>query len=518
MADCEAPSFSLGLDLGFDSEPPSNELPPHSPIRPVACGRKYGDEDLGPLVVDSDQDTGPEPPARILKRLRRRPGGGSSSVRKQEKPKVCFAGDDDIEEFSSEEDLVEVDAHPSTRNSVLCSSSKVTLSGCGVLTPHSSTNWKGRKQKEALDIPTSRRLETGQNGLVFPKLTTSPLRRFQLLDSDSDDSVSEIVGSTHKIDSCSKEPTCNPSKSATGFEQNGSVSLKIDLQDLWKDFSPVKSFSIPTPAFNEVCEEYFRSTKDKNVEKSRIDISANHKEHFPGVLSSCQNDQQVWDSAYPLPPSHRYFFHEDPRIQKLVRNRLCSFSPLGVNKVNQQPNTSNIDYMGQFGNGGASKKEGVEKVCVQKTSTRGRNKSGSLTVEENFHASGGWVDPRITSPFSNGESSKRKTAKRNSTKISRPKGKGKSDKSNSSEVLSASANWVEPKSCANMPKDAGKRRVQASGQSVGHWYTGSDGRKVYVTRGGQELTGRSAYIHYRKESGSGFKKSKKKTSAKRKRN
>ncbi|PNX59378.1 hypothetical protein L195_g056749 [Trifolium pratense] len=37
---------------------------------------------------------------------------------------------------------------------------------------------------------------------------------------------------------------------------------------------------------------------------------------------------------------------------------------------------------------------------------------------------------------------------------------------------------------------------------------------VYVSKNGQELTGRNAYRHYRKESGSGFKKSKKKTSAK----
>ncbi|GAU40045.1 hypothetical protein TSUD_258390 [Trifolium subterraneum] len=35
-----------------------------------------------------------------------------------------------------------------------------------------------------------------------------------------------------------------------------------------------------------------------------------------------------------------------------------------------------------------------------------------------------------------------------------------------------------------------------------------------VSKNGQELTGRNAYRHYRKESGESFKKSKRKTSAK----
>ncbi|KAF7815821.1 uncharacterized protein G2W53_029790 [Senna tora] len=355
-------------------------------------------------------------------------------------------------------------------------------------------------------------MEVGQRGLMFPKLTTSPLRRFQLLDSDSDDPESEIIGGAHKIDPCSKEPTSKPSESMTSFEQIRNASFQMHQnQDLWKDFSPVKSFSIPTPALNEVCEEYFRSMKGKEVEAS---VSANHKESLFGT-TSCHKDEQIWDSTYPLPPAHRYFFNEDPRVQKLVRSRLCNFSLLGVNRVNQQSNASHIDYMGQFSNGDASKKKGVQKP--EKSSTRGRKKSTNLIVEEPFQASGGWVDPKSNSS-SKGESSKRKATKKSNTKNITSKGRSKSNIPNSTEDLYATGNWVEPKNCVNMPKDAGKRRVQASGKSAGHWYTASDGRKVYVTKGGQELTGQTAYRHYRKESGSAFKKSKKKTSAKKKRN
>ncbi|OIW02870.1 hypothetical protein TanjilG_29646 [Lupinus angustifolius] len=700
MADFAAPSFSLGFDLSFDSHqsPPLSPSPHHNHHR--------HDEDFPPQVPDSDPETGPDPPRRILKRLRRAP------------PHLCFDVDDDIQEFSSQDDVddggdVVQGAHAcwSARNHSVCSSSKVSLKGCGVLTPYSLSNSRERKRKQASDIPISLKMETGQSGLTFTKLTTTPSRRFQLLDSNSDDPVGEHINADHKTDSCSKEATHSQSKAATFFEQNCSAKMemgqsalkvpkitisplrrfhlidsddpvgedvsadrkidpcskeatynqskpvtsieqngsarmemgqsgfnfpklkssplrrfqlidsdsddpavghvsaaqkidpyskdatckkstavnsfehsgsartktgqsaflfpkfassplrrfqlidsdsddpvdedvsaahKIDPcskyaaynqsepvtsseksrkmpfdmkrgQGLLKYFSPLKNFSIPTPALNEVCEEYFRSAKDKEVENSGIDISESHPEMYFGVNSSCQKDQQLWESSGPLPPAHRYFFHEVPRIQQLVHRRLCNFSPLGVNRVNQQPNVSHIDYVGQFGCTCASKTHETQKGFAN-SSIRGASKSANLTVEETFDASGGWVDPKISSPFSNGESSRQKTTKRNS-RSNVSKGKNKTEKSTSSNVSCSSSNWVEPKRCSNMPKDAGKRRVQASAQSSGHWYT-SDGRKVYVSKSGQELTGPNAYKQYRKESGAGFKKSKAKTSAK----
>ncbi|KAJ7963829.1 Rho GTPase-activating protein [Quillaja saponaria] len=485
MADYEPPSFSLGLDLCHDSEPQITDLC-HSAQKLVP----NNEEELGPQVIDSDPEMGPEPPTQILKRLKRGPSAGLSSAKKKEEPQSCCDGDDDIEDFSSQDDLIEVNMHLSTQKHSVCSSSKISLNGSGVLTTQSSSQWKERKRKQVSDLPASDRLETGCKNLMFPKLT-SPLRRFQLIDSDSDDpSFSEDVSrEAHKIGSPLKKQKNFPGNFVASMGQNRRESTsRPQNEDLWKDFCQMKNSRIPTPALDEVCEEYFHSP----AQRPGIGVSVSNKESFHGTTDSFQNDEQLWDSSNPLPPAHLYFFHDDPRIGKLVRDRLPNFSPLGVvNRMNQWPNASIIDYMGQFSNGEASKRQGTQKSCVEKGSTRDRNKSEVSNV-------GGWVEPKNIYPLINGESSKQKPTKRNSFKKSSVKGKNISDQSNSVRNLYASESWVEPQSCANMPKDAGKRRVQASGQSVGHWYTASDGKKVYVSRSGQDLTGQSAYRHYRK--------------------
>ncbi|KAI5432931.1 hypothetical protein KIW84_020298 [Lathyrus oleraceus] len=396
--------------------------------------------------------------------------------------------------------FVKLGCSSSVKNRSVCSSSKVSLKSVGVLTPHSFTNSSGKNKR---------------------KHASSPVRRFQLLDSDSDDSddsddddmFGEDIGGVNKVGP-SVGPLGNHSAPFTSLEQDGKTQFDVNQRwNLWKDISPVKNISVPTPAFNDMFEEYFSSAKNMEVPRSGIGISENHNEMYRGVDSGLQQDEQIWEVTGPLPPAHCYFFNEDPRIQHLVRSRLCNFSPLGVNGVNQQQNVSHIDYMGQFDNGGASKMPGVQKGRVNGSTSR-RSKSANLNVQETFNASEGWVAPKISSPLGSGTSSRKKATKRNSTKSSVSKRKSAQSILNPSNV---SGNWVEPKS-RTMPKDAGRRRVQASGQSAGqstgHWFTGSDGRKVYVSKNGQEMTGRSAYIHYRKESGSGFKKSKKKTRTK----
>ncbi|KAG5053366.1 hypothetical protein JHK87_005564 [Glycine soja] len=413
MENFEVPSFSLGLD----------ETPPHSPIHPPPSPA-----DLH--VSDSDPESRPYPPRPLLKRFRR------------DLPPPCLDADDDIEEFSSQEDPDQGHAFPSAwnRNHSVCSSSKVSLNGSGVLTPHSCSNSssRDRKRKElSNDVPAS--------------------SRFQLL-SDSDD-LDVDVGAANKANLDSN------------LEKNKKTLLD---EDLWKDFSPVKNVSVPTPAFNEMCEEYFRSAYCKEVGGG--DVSKSFNERNPGVSSSCQRDQQQQESTDPVHPAHSYFFHEDPRIRRLVCSRLRNFNPLGtINTVNQQPNVSHIDYMRQFGNGGASNMQGVQNGRVS-NSTRGKNKSSNLNVEGYFDASGGWVDPKFVSPFSHGKSSRKKATKRNSTKNSVSKSNNKTNKSNPSNQ--SSEGWVEPRSCTSLPKDAGKRRVQASGQSAGHWFTSPEGRKA----------------------------------------
>ncbi|KAF3953792.1 hypothetical protein CMV_020798 [Castanea mollissima] len=474
MAGYEPPSFSLGLDLGLDSEPqiapdkhPTQKPAPH-------------DEDFGPEVMDSDPESRPEPP-RILKRLRRGPTTTSPTT----KTPSSHVVDDDIEDFSSEDDFLK-DAHPSSQYQSMYSSSKIPLHGSGVLTTKSSSQLNTRKRKQVSDTSASAGLETSRSELIFPRLTQSPLRMFQLIDSDSDDppSCDNVSGEVRKIGQFSTGRQSNSDHSATLSEQKRKESANINqTEDLWKDFCPTKSFGIPTPAFDEVCEEYFQSLKDKNVPQRPSYVGSSNNDGHHGNI---QNDEQVWDSE----------------LRSAIR--LPNFFPLGVinNRKYQQPNASAIDYMRQFNNEEASKRQATQKMNVKKSSTRGRNKLKKSNTEDVVLASGGWMDPKQNA-----------TQKININRST--KGRSKSRKSHAKEVSQAPGSWVEPKSHASTPKDAGKRRVQANGESAGHWFTNSDGGLVYITRSGQELTGQSAYRQYRKESGAGgFRKSKKKASTK----
>ncbi|PIN20969.1 hypothetical protein CDL12_06344 [Handroanthus impetiginosus] len=294
-------------------------------------------------------------------------------------------------------------------------------------------------------------MERNGGGLIFPKLTVSPLRRFQLIDSDSDDPSES--GDTNKEvprETFSSNRKTSDSSKLADFIELGTKKAsagKYQAEDLWKDFCSEKSSHIPTPAFDEVCEEYFASTKNKS--ETEID----QKDPANGMKLDVAS----------LPPSHCYFFHKDSRIKKLVRDRLPYFFPLvaGNNQEYKQQNASVIDYMGQFGH----------------------------------------------------EDNSRQTGQRRNADKSSTKGKKNVKKSKVDNILQDSENWVNPRSSAGLPKNAGNRRVQAAGKSTGHWYTSPDGRRVYVNKNGQELTGQIAYRHYRKESGTGFKKSKKKTAA-----
>ncbi|XP_061983171.1 uncharacterized protein LOC133702865 [Populus nigra] len=480
MADIEPPTFSLGLDLDLESEP---RIPTHhfqtSTLNPApnsssntpsddqnggpqVMDSEEEEEELGPDVMDSDPEPGPGP-TRVLRRLRRGPATQKSKVRKVELEGFCCDhGDDDIEEFSSQEDFGVGDAKVSTQFTSVCSSSKVPLKGCGVLTSQSPSLLKGNKKEQASIASVSSSLETGHSGLMFPKLTISPLRRFQLIDSDSDEaSIStDASGKTQKTDSSSKkqQPT-------TSERKNKTLLGKHRNEDLWKDFCPIKSYPVQTPVLDEMCNEYFQSLQDnKNkAHKLQSNLPTGDSTRFHQDPNSMVDFQQCWNLADPLPPAHHYFFHEDLRIQRLVHSRLPYFFPLGIvnNKGNQLITESAIDYMSQF-NREASRKQGTQRTNSEKSSTRGRNKS---------------------------------------------------KKSNAGEVSLASEGWLDPKSSTAIPKDAGKRRVHASDQGGGHWYTSPEGRKVYISKNGQELSGQIAYRHYKKDSG-GFRRSKKKINTK----
>lgn len=270
--------------------------------------------------------------------------------------------------------------------------------------------------------------------------TRSPLRRLQILDSDSEDDCPSTRGDLSRVSktnsSCSKVQPSVASK-----------PKRKGLEDLWKDFSPAAVSKIQTPALDDVCQDYFSSINKSTPQKQSSAVASSSNS---GLF---QQNEHFLDSSNPTPPSHRFFLHSDPRIQNLARKRLPNFLPLGIfNDRENRREECLIDYMNQFGSNGSSK--------------TGASSSKSCR--------GGQTKSKV----SNGqESSKARSA---------------------------------------VPKDAGRRCVSANTGSAGHWFTSAEGRKVYISKSGQEFSGQSAYRCYKKETGGGFNKSRKKRQPKKK--
>lgn len=438
--DFEPPSFSLGLDLDPHSEPqPASESqqPANTPSASASASNPAAEEDDD---FESQARVSDQP--RALKRLRRGhvPRVTSETTKAGSEDDRCNP-DDDIEDFSSEEDCSRGNLPTNSINS----SSKPSLHRHKVVTSETRSPWISTKGKGVASCKASANVETKLSNLKFSVSSVSPLRRFQLIDSDSDDP--SIENTTKDVPCVVLPPKDKQSDSGVGTKKTSGGMCKIE--GLWKDFSSEKNFHIPTPALDEVCEEYFSSVKSKSgVQRGHID---------PKCERSSYADNH--------PPSHHYYFHNDLRVQKLVRDRLPHFFPLvaGSNHDHKLPSASVIDYLDQFGHG-----------------------------ENTRHVSGRPI-------LEKGSTRNRKNAKKLQT-----------------DNVSQDSGWVDPKSCAGLTKNASNRRVQAVGKSAGHWYTDSSGQRVYVDKNGQELTGQIAYRHYRKESGMGLKNSKKKAAAKKK--
>ncbi|CAF1857811.1 hypothetical protein HID58_061486 [Brassica napus] len=542
MDSIEAPSFSLGFDLDAASDP-----------KPGLTGDD--EPEPGLTVSDSDLELGPGSSGPALKRLRR--GFNDISKCSAEDGASELLGrtedrddDDDIEEFSSPED-----APASTRSHFSSCSSRVSLRGSGIFTSQpSSISRSLEKRKRFDDVPVTTGPGSGITSVapLFQSSDRSPLRRFQLLESDSEDDhpskrskdsirVTETNDSSSKrkeagslpctgdllkdfppvgvsktqtpaqrrfqlLDSDSeddhpstrsrdlsgvtntndpsskrKEPGYMPTRSPLRRLQildsdseddcpstrrdssrvtktNGSCSKvqpsvaskpkRKELGDLWKDFSPAAVSKIQTPALDDVCQDYFSSINKSTAQKQSSAVASS------STSGLFQQNGHFSDSSNPTPPSHRFFLHSDPRIQNLARKRLPNFLPLGIfNDRENRREECLIDYMNQFGSNGSSK-TGVS----SSKSCRGRQTKSKVSKDQ--------------------ESSKARFAA--------------------------------------VPNDAGRRRVSANTGNAGHWFTSSEGRKVYISKGGQEFSGQSAYRCYKKETGGGFNKSRKKRPPKKK--
>lgn len=232
------------------------------------------------------------------------------------------------------------DELPSTQYKSVCRSSKLSLPKHGVLSSQSS-----KKRKDVTNTPFSADVNRSSNDVMFPKLTVSPLRKFQLIDSDSDFEFDDPTGNGCANVNISKPSSSSKSRQSSSHE-NGSMGEEIRKEaqasvskkdDLWSDFCLDKKIPIQTPVFDEVCEELFKSAKESNTHSTVKVHEQRNKNKNPG--------QQV-NLGAPLPPAHNYFFHDDIRIQNLVRSRLPNFFPLMTedNRGSDQPNASVIDY------------------------------------------------------------------------------------------------------------------------------------------------------------------------------
>ncbi|KAF8023732.1 hypothetical protein BT93_F1044 [Corymbia citriodora subsp. variegata] len=345
MSSFELPSFSLGLDSDSDSEPP-NPDPPRNATHNVTSPAGDGGEELEPQIEDPVRgDDGADPP-RALKRLRR--GLPAEPKWSPPRPSPGAYVDDDIEEFSSDETIK--DEKASIQIHSVGSSSKVPLRGRCVNNTPSSSRLKAIKGEQA-SIDHSASLKRSHDP-PLKQTTLSPLRRFHLIDSDSDSpSTSE-----HAYEEANKAKLSTKEKSEVADHTLGSQGRRKlpsccvpKNEDLWRDFRPTKSFHIPTPALDEVCEEYFHSMKSGNKTKQPVaHLNIDNKSRQP-TRNSSQNIEPCCDLNDNLPPSHRYFFHDDPSIRNLVCSRLPHFFPLGGANSSKQP--SLIDYMSQFANG-----------------------------------------------------------------------------------------------------------------------------------------------------------------------
>ncbi|KAG0478152.1 hypothetical protein HPP92_012871 [Vanilla planifolia] len=491
MEDFSAPSFSLGLDLDVDiadvptedEEEEANHLQKEESFHEALIEKV--DDHWEAKTLDETQDEEPSP--LILKRLRRGPqklASAAATVSSDVKTDCSMLEshtlenlNDEIEEFSSpeKETWCRSDDFSSTQRQKSITSTKFSLMHHGFLKSNSGVKGASMITPASSGASCLVTLEASNDKTIFPRLTISPIRKINLVDSDSDESLTNRDERARNVDASSAEGRCLQAQNTSSKKQNFQ-SNKYQTESFWEGFSPAKNFKLATPALDEFCKEYFSSFKNQNMnqqmgETNASNVSTSKVLSNDGFVGQCDGLYQMknstgkmgsnWDFSSAQPPAYRYFCHTNPSIQALIRQRFPHFIPIGLENNNKSLHlgAENIDHMGQ-----SNSKDACGKVCSVRT------KAAKTS------------------------SSKR----RNNHKCS-----------NDVESLDPAGTWVTPKRKSSIPKDAGKRRISAVGHQSGYWFTNQDGRKVYVNKEGEELSGQMAYKQYKKDSG-GFKKSKRK--------
>ncbi|CAN6276986.1 unnamed protein product [Urochloa humidicola] len=455
----DAPSFSLGIS--DDDEFPAADQHHKQPRRAVPrAPSSFSLEDKN----DDDFIAGyrrPEPAWREttpLKRLRKGPAPPLPPLKVPGPPTAevspmmsenaeigaVLTGslEDEIEDWTTDEDRPVRDVPPSVGSCSTSSNSKFSLLNCGVLT-QAATKASTSKFTQTPNCSASKSLEESCTKKLLPKITISPMRKIYLLDSDTDADDELNHNKAKKPVSPVKKRQESMHKymqEKATFQENKKPQGNTTVQKS----EAVMNNNWATPAFDEFCNEYFRSTKDAGSSRQKESNSfCSPKVSQPKYSDEMEGhfQQQSTSSGGVLddnldghPPAMHYFFHHDPRVCDLVRGRLQHFFPIGAGSTreNEQTRGESLSYRGQFHSSAAANDE-----------------------------------------------------------------------------------WVTPRSIP-VPTDVGRRRrVHASGNQSGsgHWFTDDNGKKVYISKNGQELTGRDAYRQYKKESGKGFSRYRKKGSS-----
>lgn len=491
MDDFEAPTFSLGLDfdsqrpsfaLGFDDddgefENPAtsnqdHEIKRHPDIidisesNPEPLGFQWQGSSRGPQVFpdqdDEDLQCCNEEPLPRLKRLRRGPPANDNQVPAAKshcqtsrpgielgKRPIDF---DDIEDFSTDDEFFGEDCKTPRNRSVRPSSSaKLSLSRCKAVTTPSLENLNCRSSVSSIKNSSN----ISKSSVIKPALgrRIGPVGKIQRKTCDFSEEDDDLVvkssvpwnaGATKAKDNVAARVLFGSSKIVEGAKP---FESKLPSQDLRKHFTAVEGPSLATPAFDEFCEEYFSSRKQTDP-----NVSAGKKD-------------PVLDNS--VAPAYQFFENADMRIQRLLRQRLPNFLPINslMRGENLDAEQVEIDYVGQFG------------------ASRDTNATSGLNFQSQVLNS----------------------TRKKSTAKSAGKGKKRVPDDTETGVWTTTGNHITK---PVIPRDAGKRRVSAKGNTTGSWFTEA-GRKVYVTKDGREMIGKAAYLQYRKDNGMRPRKSKK---------
>ncbi|KAG8066336.1 hypothetical protein GUJ93_ZPchr0004g39052 [Zizania palustris] len=346
----DAPSFSLGFDDEDDDILIGGGL--HEEARHQVAPRSRTSlgtvEEEETLVADQIP---PPPKMAPFKRLRRGPAPPPPPLAPTPPPyrtpvpaameaspvmsskaglESVWSLEDEVENYSDEEKSLR-DMPPSGGSCITSSNSKFSLLSNGVLLSQSTS--KAMKFAHTPNYSVSKSLEASCSKKLLPKITLSPMRKILLLDSDSDS------------DDNKDKPTLQQSSKP---QENTGIQMRKAEKDSWT-----------TPALDDFCNEYFKSVKDSRPSQQKEGISFGGSKvrgsnnsvsetggHFPhqSTLSGAALDLDE-NLIVSHPPAMHYFFHHDPLVCDLVRQRLQHFVPIGADRnKGEQIGAENLNY------------------------------------------------------------------------------------------------------------------------------------------------------------------------------